>query len=140
MIISLLGATTALCLQAAMYFEARGESPDARLAIAQVIFNRVDSKFFPNDVCEVVTQKHQFSWYWDGKPETVTELKMWERIGDEVADVLERRKSGKPIFNSEFPATHFFDGNANPAWSKSDWFEYIGSIDGFQFYEETRRW
>jgi len=54
------------CLANAVYFEARGESIEGQLAVAQVVLNRVASKKYPNTICEVVTQKAQFSFVENG--------------------------------------------------------------------------
>ena len=65
------------CMTEALWHEGRGESQIGQLAIAEVIFNRVDSKEFPDTVCDVVHQKItteykyyntsncQFSYYCD---------------------------------------------------------------------------
>lgn len=50
------------CLAAAIYFEAKGEPVDGQLAVAEVIINRAKSGRFPDDVCDVVTQRGQFSF------------------------------------------------------------------------------
>ena len=51
-----------VCLTHNIYFEARGESPKGQLAVAHVTMNRVESGRYPDDVCDVVYQKNQFSW------------------------------------------------------------------------------
>ena len=80
----LLEMTFALaCMSKALYFEARSESMVGMLAVGQVIMNR-GRQAFPNTVCGVVTDglryknsgkmvKHKcaFSFYCDGKPETI---------------------------------------------------------------------
>jgi spore germination cell wall hydrolase CwlJ-like protein len=65
------------CLAAAIYFEARGEIQLDQIRVAETILNRVESKRYPNTVCEVVKQKHQFSFYWDGKKETIYDTEAW---------------------------------------------------------------
>ncbi len=50
------------CLAMNIYHEGRGESPRGRVAIAAVTQNRVNSKHYPNTICEVVWQPKQFSW------------------------------------------------------------------------------
>ena len=49
------------CLAKNIYFEASHKDV-ARLSIAQVTMNRVDSGKWGNDVCSVVLAKRQFSW------------------------------------------------------------------------------
>ena len=82
---------TMACLALAVYFEARGEPVAGQMAVAQVAINRSRSDEFPDNVCEVITQgpiyktsgqpvKHkcQFSFWCDGKPETVTDHAAWQ--------------------------------------------------------------
>jgi spore germination cell wall hydrolase CwlJ-like protein len=55
-----------LCLAKAVYFEARGETLDGQLAVAQVVLNRASSGVYPPTVCGVVTQPAQFSFVHGG--------------------------------------------------------------------------
>ena len=66
-----------LCLSQAVYFEARGESLLGQVAVATIVMNRVDSKFYPSTVCEVVHEGSQFSFYWDGKHERPDDAEAW---------------------------------------------------------------
>ena len=50
------------CLSKAIYFESRGEPIKGQYEVANVILNRVHSKYYPNTVCGVVNQKGQFSY------------------------------------------------------------------------------
>jgi spore germination cell wall hydrolase CwlJ-like protein len=50
------------CLAGAVYFEAKGESLDGQLAVAEVVLNRARSGRFPASVCSVVFQPGQFSF------------------------------------------------------------------------------
>jgi spore germination cell wall hydrolase CwlJ-like protein len=55
------------CLANAVYFEARGEPVEGQLAVAKVVLNRASSGRYPSDLCEVITQKAQFSFIRDGR-------------------------------------------------------------------------
>lgn len=78
------------CLAKNIYHEARGESRQGKLAVANVTLNRVHSDRFPDTVCGVVYQARysrwwleakgklvpirnqcQFSWYCDGKSDRI---------------------------------------------------------------------
>ena len=59
------------CLTEAIYYEAGNQSIIGKASVALVIDNRVDRKRWPNSHCEVIRQPHQFSYYWDGKPENL---------------------------------------------------------------------
>jgi spore germination cell wall hydrolase CwlJ-like protein len=50
------------CLVKAIYFEARSETIEGQLAVAEVILNRAASALYPSTICGVVTQPAQFSF------------------------------------------------------------------------------
>ena len=50
------------CLANAVYFEARGESLEGQLAVAEVVMNRARSGRYPPTWCGVVVQRSQFSF------------------------------------------------------------------------------
>jgi spore germination cell wall hydrolase CwlJ-like protein len=54
------------CLAQAVYWEARGQSFNSQIAVAQVVLNRVEDGRFPAEICEVVYQRNargcQFAW------------------------------------------------------------------------------
>ena len=54
------------CLANAVYFEARGESLEGQLAVAEVVMNRARSGRYPATWCGVVTQRAQFSFVHGG--------------------------------------------------------------------------
>ena len=66
------------CLALNVYWEARNQSVAGQLAVAQVTLNRVADPRYGDNVCDVVYQHKQFSWYWDGKPDTPKEHRAWE--------------------------------------------------------------
>lgn len=82
------------CLAANLYFEARGEPLKGQLAVAKVTLNRVKSKQYPDSICAVVFQKHQFSW---------TKQQPWAEIQKALNGVepsknkLEAQHTNKPI-------------------------------------------
>lgn len=67
------------CLAKNIYFEARNESEEGMIAVAQVTKNRVENPNYPKTYCGVVWQVTknkrtgkkvaQFSWTLDGKPD-----------------------------------------------------------------------
>ena len=48
------------CMVEAIYFEARSEPLHGKIAVGNVILNRVQSDFFPHLICEVVHQARYF--------------------------------------------------------------------------------
>lgn len=59
----------AICVEA----EAGNQDLTGKRMVADVIFNRVDDPDFPDTITEVITQKNQFSSYWDGGMDRVVE-------------------------------------------------------------------
>lgn len=57
------------CLTMAVYYEAGNQTLTGKMAVANVIENRLDQRRYPDTYCEVVKQRNQFSFYWDGLPE-----------------------------------------------------------------------
>ena len=107
------------CLAEAIYFEARSEDRRAQRAVAEVILNRVDSKRYPDTVCQVIQQgahrKHrcQFSYNCDGLPENIAEPKAWA-IAKEIA--LDMVHSDERLLT--LGATHYHATSVRPSWSR----------------------
>ena len=118
------------CLAQNIYFEAGNQPFSGKLAVANVVLNRVDSSQFPNTICEVVkqTKKYreswrtgelipvrgqcQFTWFCDGKP-------------DEPKDsntLLESFRVADIAMTNEIDITNgalFYHADySNPYWSK----------------------
>ncbi|MEL7026117.1 MAG: cell wall hydrolase [Pseudomonadota bacterium] len=121
------------CLTEALYFEARGESMEGIFAVAEVILNRVDGTVYPDTVCAVVNQgtgeryRCQFTYTCDGRAETITEARAYERVG-KIADMMLK---GAPR-NLTQGATYYHTKAVSPRWSKV--FDRTTTIDDHHFY------
>ena len=97
-----------MCMAKNIFFEAAIESTAGKLAVAQVTLNRVNSKYYPNTVCEVVYEgphytasnglqlpvrdRCQFSWYCDGKgDEPRQDTRLWTDTQELAKYVLLRQ-------------------------------------------------
>jgi spore germination cell wall hydrolase CwlJ-like protein len=68
------------CLANAVYFEARGEPIEGQLAVAEVVMNRAASGRYPSSLCDVITQKAQFSFIRKGQfPKADHGSKAWRK-------------------------------------------------------------
>ena len=83
----------AFCLAQNIYFEAGNQPLAGKVAVANVVMNRVNSELFPDNVCDVIYQAKlrenwkgnmvpkygqcQFSWYCDGKSDDPKDSKTW---------------------------------------------------------------
>lgn len=127
------------CLTQVIYFEARAEPLRGQIAVAQVVMNRVFSRFYPDDVCGVVFQnadRHlacQFSFACDDVADTVTEPKCW-RLARRIAnDVLD----GKLWIEKVGMATHYHANSVHPRWVRE--MHRLDAIGGHIFYR-PRAW
>jgi len=113
---------TIACLAMAVYFEARSEPIAGQLAVAQVVMNRTMSHRFPDNACDVVKQgvvnsagkpirnKCQFSFWCDGKKETVRDHDSWQ-----TAEEVARAALSASIDITE-GATFYHTPDVSPAW------------------------
>ncbi len=83
------------CLALNIYHEARGEPLDGRVAVAQVVMNRVGDAEFPGQVCEVVREggewprdRCQFSWWCDGRVDKPADVAAWTGSKDLARRIL----------------------------------------------------
>ena len=126
------------CLTEALYFEARGESVEGIVGVAEVILNRVDDRRYPSSVCGVVNQgtgeryRCQFTYTCDGRPETITELGAHAKVGKIARIMLD----GAPRTLTD-GATHYHTKSVNPRWSRA--FPRTATIGYHIFYREPSR-
>lgn len=86
------------CLADNIYFEAKNEPIEGKLAVAEVTLNRVEHPEYPKTVCGVVWQQNkdrrtgrkvaQFSWTLDGKPDVPKSKETYEEIYALAEEVL----------------------------------------------------
>jgi spore germination cell wall hydrolase CwlJ-like protein len=106
------------CLATAIYFEARGESVDGQIAVAQTILNRVRSAFYPDTICGVVYQGSQmrnacqFSFACDRTSDVPKEKPQWETANE----IAERVLKGEAWLESVGHASHYHATYVQPDW------------------------
>ena len=122
----------ALCLTEAMFEETRGETnPDAPLAVAQVILNRVEDDRYPDDICEVTSQDGQFQWY--GASKNWSELNyLDEKRLQELSELSHSIVEEGFAFDTN--ATHFHASwmEDYPGWTNA--FSLEGRVGDHLFY------
>ena len=122
------------CMAQNVYHEARSQGTAGRLAVIAVTSNRVQDSRYPNTVCEVVKQgphrpswkgtgelipvRHrcQFSWYCDGKADTVHNTELYNEIRDLSALVV---RGDITVIDLTEGATHYHADYVSPAWAKT---------------------
>lgn len=116
-----------------MYHEARGESVDGMIMVAEVTLNRVEHPRYPNDICRVVYQRRQFSWTHTIRDHTPRETESWE-----TSLILAREILSGDVQTFGTGATHFLNPDAvrtMPSWTRR--FELIGRVGNHVFYRKA---
>lgn len=116
------GSESRQCLADVIYTEARGESLQGQVAVAEVVMNRVGKSGYAGSVCGVARQKGQFA----PRPR-VSEAGAYQVALSVADDVLSGRA---PKVTGG--ATHFHTPAVSPSWSKR--FKRTGRIGSHIFY------
>jgi N-acetylmuramoyl-L-alanine amidase len=115
-----------------MYHEARGEGKDAMQMVAEVTINRVNHPKYPDNICDVVYQRRQFSWTHTIRNHSPRETEVWE----EAVELAENIILGEiELFDNG--ATHFLNPKSvrvMPRWTRV--FDQVGQIGNHVFYEQ----
>jgi len=132
------------CMAQNIYFESANQSFAGRLAVANVVMNRVDDLQFPNTVCDVIYQAKtrinwkgnevpirnqcQFSWYCDGLSDEPVDSATWIKslyIADLVlTGVYKDITEGSLWYHADY---------IYPYWA--DELEYVTQIEDHIFYK-----
>lgn len=118
-----------MCLAMNVFWESRDQPIAGQVAVAQITMNRVASPDYPDDVCGVVHQLKQFSWYWDGKSDVPQEEEAWNRAQMVARGVL--AGSGHADL-MDVNITHYHAVYVKPYWTKG--MQLVAKIDDHIFY------
>lgn len=145
----------AYCLAENIYFEARSDTTAGQAAVADVVINRVQHRHYPDTICDVVyegplreswkTRKNpdlkdserkyypvrhrcQFSWYCDGKADTIHDKDAWAKA-QYIAYQMIYAERFRGITEG---ATHYHAHYVNPTWAKQ--IQFVGTIESHKFY------
>jgi len=121
-----------MCLALSIYYEAGNQDRVGKLAVGHVIMNRVESVKYPDNICEVIKQHRQFSFYSDGKPERIPskrnrqEFKAWEESYLLASFLLSEGSYGEHMEDITGGAMHYHANYVEPEWVNGERVE-IGS-------------
>lgn len=132
----------AACLSENMYHEARSDGFAGMYATTMVVMNRVSDWRYPDTICEVVRQgpvkeswktaqhktlleedrvfypvrnKCQFSWYCDGKADTMHDEDSLQ-IAREIAHIVLSKYETNIVVDITEGATHYHATSVTPYW------------------------
>jgi len=128
-----------LCLTQAIYHEARGESRDGQLAVANVIINRAMSKKYPSTICGVVFQnadkgryKCQFTFACDGRSDMGRERTAWNRSAKMAREAFREFQQGERPGVVPNSVLFYHTTAVAPRWSHT--FQRVAAIGSHVFY------
>lgn len=128
-----------LCLAQAIYHEARGESREGQLAVANVIINRAMSKKYPSTICGVVFQnadkgryKCQFTFACDGRSDMGRERSAWNRSIKMAEDAFYEFQRGERPGVVPNSVLFYHTTAVAPKWSHT--FNRVAAIGSHVFY------
>jgi len=117
------------CMAVGLYFEARAESFYGRLLVANVIENRVQSKHYPKNVCDVIKQPKQFSFFNNVSKENPAHIKNHKSFYKMIATAEYYYKHNPYLTDACHYATHAVSNN----WTLE--YEMVATTVGHAFYE-----
>ena len=124
-----------LCIALNIYFEARSEDLQGKVAVGSVVMNRIAHERFPDSACDVVYQggdkvRHrcQFSWFCDGLSDNPYEKDEWKQ-----AYTLAIWIYGIGLPDITEGALWYHSNDVSPKWATTDYTQ-IGS---HKFYKEV---
>ena len=117
------------CLTLAIYFEAGGQPLKGKIAVGQVILNRVKSSEYPSSICRVVKQHKQFSFYIEGeylkipRKESPQERLALEESKLIASALISEGALGEHVVDPTLGALHYHATYVNPLWARGDYVE-----------------
>lgn len=132
------------CLAQAIYHEARGEPETGQWAVASVILNRVESRAYPDTVCDVVFQnahlknRCQFSFACDGRSDAggngnVIDRESWVKSNIIAQTAYRNFLEGERHEDGLTAALHFHTTNVSPSWASA--YAEVAAIGNHIFYK-----
>ena len=115
------------CLALNIYHESRNESTAGKVGVAQTTLNRVESRQFPNTVCDVVYQGMyrnglpvrdgcQFSWFCDGVDDTPRNMRAYMKSYKLASIIMEKQNDIPDITDGSL---YYHADYVSPRWSRT---------------------
>ena len=133
------------CMALNIYFESAVEPLAGKLAVSQVVLNRVKERNWPSTICEVIKEgptyknwkgnvypvkdRCQFSWWCDGKVDVPHPGRVWEN-SKKVAKLVMTNSRMVDITEG---STHYQAEYVNPRWASR--MNRVGRIGAHYFYK-----
>jgi len=120
-----------VCLAKNIYFEARNETLKGQLAIALVTLNRLQEARWSEEVCGVVYDNKQFSWFSDGLSDYPRNYASYESVALVASHMLDADMS---MHDFTYGSTHYHANYVSPYWN--EFMILKATVDTHLFYYE----
>ena len=129
------------CMAENIYYEAGNQSYVGKLAVGQVVLNRVKTPGYPNTVCKVIyegsqsahTSICQFSWLCEADRKAINKSsEYWKQSLKAASELLSKR--GMVLDITEGATNYHADYIKDPPWSKQ--LHFVAQIDQHIFYRK----
>lgn len=115
------------CLAKNIYHEASGEPTEGKIAVTQVVLNRLKDPRFPSSICQVVYEKkgnvHQFSWT-SNPNKKITNMVVWDECIAIAKAAMYTPNIHKELASAK--ALFYHADYVNPGWKKKNVITKIG--------------
>jgi spore germination cell wall hydrolase CwlJ-like protein len=126
------------CMAHAVYYEAGNQGYEGKVAVANVIMNRVDSEAYPDTICGVVTQPNQFSYLLDADKITLRLKNKIDKIAFEQSLMIGYHVAEGRISDNTDGSTHYYAQKiVTPYWKR--YTESVKVIEDHTFVTLSRR-
>ncbi len=128
------------CMAENIYYEAGVEGYTGKLAVGQVVLNRVRAKQWAETPCKVIWQGSmspnstacQFSWTCQADLPPINKNSLaWTQSVAAATELL----TSRVFYDYTDGATHYHANYVNPSWSQSNKLERTTKIDNHIFYK-----
>lgn len=120
------------CMSENIYYEAATQSLIGKIAVGQVVLNRMHKPNYPSTACGVINQRLggtcMFSWKCS-EPVPIKTSKAWTESQQVAYDLLSRDR--KDMVDITEGATHFHGTGVSPGWK----LRKVAKIDDHLFYK-----
>ena len=125
------------CMAENIYYEAGSQSYAGKIAVGQVVLNRVKTPSYPRTVCGVIyegsqntqTSSCQFSWTCSTRAAIAKNSSNWMQSLRAATELLSHKNAMIDIVEG---ATSFHAASVKPSWAKK--LKFVAKIDDHLFY------
>lgn len=107
-----------LCLAMTIFHESRGEPDFGQKLVAEIVMSRVKSDKFPDNICDVVTERRQFSYLTKNNYlKMPDDNEAWEKAMSLAHEAINNYIDGS-MYSNDPQMLFYHSTSVNPVWNK----------------------